>query len=115
MPKEPTQFKTMGMGTTHKQQPISVKFPHDVDAILRDKSIISDRSTYVRSAVLRQLHDDGLIAEAGERPSVMDTEVNKRVEAAIASVLPTSPIKSRAAIAKAFKKLSAKLAAESAL
>ena len=115
MPKEPTQFKTMGMGTTHKQQPISVKFPHDANAILRDESIICDRSAYIRSAVLQQLHDDGLIAEAGESSGVIDAEVNKRLAAAIASVLPTIPIKSRVAIAKAFKKLSAKLAAESAL
>ena len=109
MPKEPTQFKTMGLGTTHKQQPISVKFPQDADTVLRDKSIIRDRSDYIRSAVIQQLHADGLIAEAGEPSGLIDAAVSKRVKEAIASVLPTIPIKSRAAIARAFKKLVAKL------
>ena len=62
-----------------------------------------------------------LLEEIGRRnlviaiPKPKEPSCDERVEAAIASVLPTIPIKSRVAIAKAFKKLSAKLAAESAL
>lgn len=61
MPKEDTQFKPLGLRTTHDQQPISVKFPSEVDAILRDKSKISDRSGYIRAAVIAALQKDGFI------------------------------------------------------
>lgn len=61
MPKEDTQFKPLGLCTTHDQQPISVKFPGPIDAILRDKSKIPDRSSYIREAVLAKLKADGLL------------------------------------------------------
>ncbi len=86
MPKESTQFKTTGLGTTNKQQPISVKFPPCVDAILRDESIISDRSVYIRNAVLRQLQADGLISDrpVGTLPSLVNHVSNS-------SIAPSTP------------------------
>jgi hypothetical protein len=50
-----------GDSKTHDQQPISVKFPKEIDAILRDKARIPDRSSYIKDAVLAKLKADGLI------------------------------------------------------
>lgn len=61
MPKENTQFKPRGVRTTHDQQPISTKYPAEVDAILRDKGKVRDRSAYIREAVIAKLKADGLI------------------------------------------------------
>ncbi len=61
MPKSDTQFKSTGLDIPHGQQPISTKFPAAVDAILRDKTLVRDRSAYIRAAVLKQLQSDGLL------------------------------------------------------
>lgn len=58
MPKEESQFKGFGLGTKHKQQPISVKFPPAIDLLLRK---MPDRSTYIRDAVENKLKADGFL------------------------------------------------------
>ncbi len=58
MAKEDTQFKGEGKGIRHGQQPISVKFSANVDAVLRG---MCDRSEYIRQAVEGALKRDGLL------------------------------------------------------
>ncbi|BAS55370.1 hypothetical protein NIES2135_53450 [Leptolyngbya boryana NIES-2135] len=61
MPIEDHQFQGFGVGTSRKEDPITVRFPSEVTQILRDKSKINDRQTYIRNAVKRQLIEDGLL------------------------------------------------------
>lgn len=46
------------------EKPIPVRFPIEVDRLLRE---MKDRSAYIRSAVVAQMKGDGLLAE-GDRP-----------------------------------------------
>ena len=52
--------KSKGLGTTNKQSPISVTYPPEMDTTLRS---LDNRSDYIRRAVLKQLHADGLILD----------------------------------------------------
>lgn len=58
MPQKDTQFKGDGIGIPHSIMPISVKYPSNVDLVLRS---LSNRSEYIRDAVIKQLQRDGLI------------------------------------------------------
>ncbi|MBW4696249.1 MAG: hypothetical protein KME27_31430 [Lyngbya sp. HA4199-MV5] len=49
-----------GVGLSTHQQPIAVRFPPVIDALLR---AMSDRQAYIRAAVERQLKDDGLLKQ----------------------------------------------------
>ena len=49
-----------GLGTTTSQQPISVKFPPEIDRLLR---AMDDRSTYIRVAVEAKLRQDRLFSD----------------------------------------------------
>ena len=60
MPKSDTQFQGQGKGISHKIVPISVKYPQDIDRILRG---LPDRSEYIRAAVIAQLKRDGLLEQ----------------------------------------------------
>ena len=53
-----TRFKPSGVGTKNHQQPISVMYPSDIDALLRS---LANRSEYIRDAVIKQLREDGLL------------------------------------------------------
>lgn len=60
MPREDTQFKGYGVGIPHDVKPIAVKFPPEADTVLRG---MSDRSAYIREAVLKKLREDGLLLD----------------------------------------------------
>ena len=47
------------MGVTHKQPPVSVKLPPEVDAVVRS---LLNRSEYIRQAIAEKLAKDGLIS-----------------------------------------------------
>ncbi len=49
---EKTHFKSKGVGTKNKQQPISVMYPQEIDAILR---AMPNRSEFIRNAVIKEL------------------------------------------------------------
>ena len=53
MPK----FQNTGLGTSDKQQPISVKYPPEIDSILRN---LPNRSDFIRLAVIEKLISLGL-------------------------------------------------------
>ncbi len=52
-------FKGKGMGVTHKQPPVSVKLPPEIDAIVRS---LPNRSEYIRQAIAEKLKKDGLLS-----------------------------------------------------
>jgi len=52
-------FKGNGMGVTHKQPPVSVKLPPEIDAIVRS---LPNRSEYIRQAIAEKLEKDGLLS-----------------------------------------------------
>jgi|GEM_PF-1952363 len=52
-------FKGKGMGTSHKQSPVSVKLPPELDAVIRS---LPNRSEYIREAIAEKLAKDGLIS-----------------------------------------------------
>lgn len=52
------KFKGAGLGTKKDSPPICVKFPPEVDKVLRE---LDDRSTYIRMVVEKALRDDGLL------------------------------------------------------
>jgi hypothetical protein len=52
------QFISLGVGTSRDRPPISVKFPVEIDNILRQ---IPDRSDYIRKAVIEKLIEDGYL------------------------------------------------------
>ena len=58
MPKEDTQFKGKGLGVKHKQKPVSVMLPHEIDAVVRS---LPNRSDYIRQAIVEKLEKDGLL------------------------------------------------------
>lgn len=47
------------MGVTHKQPPVSVKLPPEIDAIVRS---LPNRSEYIREAIAEKLAKDGLLS-----------------------------------------------------
>lgn len=59
MPKENTQFKGKGVGITHKQKPVSVMLPFEIDAVVRS---LPNRSDYIRKAIAEKLEKDGFIS-----------------------------------------------------
>ncbi|RCJ20150.1 hypothetical protein A6S26_05360 [Nostoc sp. ATCC 43529] len=50
------RFQDTGLGTTNQQQPISTKYPPEVDRVLRG---MSDRSDFIRKAVIKELIAQG--------------------------------------------------------
>lgn len=50
------RFKGKGLGTKSDSKAVGVKFPPEIDAILRG---MENRSEYIRNAVIRQLRRDG--------------------------------------------------------
>ena len=59
MPKENTQFKGKGLGVKHKQQPVSVMLPNEIDSVVRS---LPNRSEYIRQAIAEKLKRDGLLS-----------------------------------------------------
>ena len=55
--------QSKGLGTKHNSKAIGVKFPPHIDEILRS---LSNKSDYVRKAVIRQLIEDGLLSPEEE-------------------------------------------------
>ncbi|MGK7895051.1 MAG: ribbon-helix-helix domain-containing protein [Xenococcus sp. (in: cyanobacteria)] len=51
-------FKGTGMGVTHKQPPVSVKLPPEIDKIVRS---LPNRSDYIRQAIIEKLDREGLL------------------------------------------------------
>lgn len=51
------KFKGCGLGTKKKTPPICVKFPPNIDAILRE---LPDRSESIRRWVLKGIEEEGL-------------------------------------------------------
>jgi hypothetical protein len=51
-------FRSYGIGTQSKQQAISTMYNYGIDQILRS---MENRSDYIRKAVNKQLHEDGLL------------------------------------------------------
>ena len=60
MPKSDTHFRGEGKGIPHGTKPISVKYPPEVDKILRS---LKNRSEYIRTAVIAALKKDGLLQD----------------------------------------------------
>jgi metal-responsive CopG/Arc/MetJ family transcriptional regulator len=58
MPKEDTQFKGKGLGVKHKQKPVSVMLPQEIDVVVRS---LPNRSEYIRQAIAEKLEKDGLL------------------------------------------------------
>ena len=52
-------FKGKGMGVTHKQAPVSVKLPPEMDSVVRS---LPNRSEYIRQAIAEKLEKDGLLS-----------------------------------------------------
>ncbi len=55
-----TKYKDTGLGTTDKQPPISVKFPPNIDQLLRS---LPNRSDLIRRYVIEGLKRDGQLQE----------------------------------------------------
>lgn len=53
-----TKYTDTGLGTTDRQQPISVKYPPEIDGVLRS---LPNRSEVIRQYVLEGLKRDGLL------------------------------------------------------
>jgi hypothetical protein len=51
---------TGSMGTTTNQRPISTKYPPAIDEILRG---MTDKSDYIRKAVIEKMYKDKLLSE----------------------------------------------------
>ncbi len=47
-----TRFKGEGLGITHKQKPVSVMLPKEIDAIIR---AMPNRSEFIRQAIIEKL------------------------------------------------------------
>ena len=58
MPKEDTQFKSTGIGVKHKQQPVCVMLPQEIDKIVRS---LPNRSEYIRQAIIEKLEREGFL------------------------------------------------------
>lgn len=54
-----TRFKSKGVGTKYKQNPVSVLLPGDIDPIVK---AMPNRSEFIRQAVLEKLIREGLLA-----------------------------------------------------
>ena len=52
-------FKGKGIGVTHKQAPVSVKLPPEIDKVVRS---LPNRSEFIRQAIAEKLTRDGLLA-----------------------------------------------------
>ena len=52
-------FKGKGMGVTHKQAPVSVKLPPEIDKVVRS---LPNRSEFIRQAIAEKLEKDGLLS-----------------------------------------------------
>lgn len=60
MPKENTQFQGYGVGIPRTIAPIPVKYPPEVDAILRS---LPNRSEKIRQWVLEGMRREGLLED----------------------------------------------------
>ena len=47
-----TRFKGKGVGVKHKQRPVSVMLPEDIDTIVR---AMPNRSEFIRQAIIEKL------------------------------------------------------------
>jgi hypothetical protein len=47
-----TRFKGKGIGVKHKQKPVSVMLPEDIDTIVR---AMPNRSEFIRQAIIEKL------------------------------------------------------------
>ena len=47
-----TRFKGKGIGVKHKQRPVSVMLPEDIDTIVR---AMPNRSEFIRQAIIEKL------------------------------------------------------------
>lgn len=47
-----TRFKGKGLGVKHKQRPVSVMLPEDIDTIVRS---MPNRSEFIRQAIIEKL------------------------------------------------------------
>jgi hypothetical protein len=47
-----TRFKGKGVGVKHKQKPVSVMLPEDIDTIVR---AMPNRSEFIRQAIIEKL------------------------------------------------------------
>lgn len=47
-----TRFKGKGLGVKHKQRPVSVMLPEDIDTIVR---AMPNRSEFIRQAIIEKL------------------------------------------------------------
>lgn len=59
MSKEKTQFKGRGLGVTHKQKPVSVMLPPEMDSVVR---ALPNRSDFIRQAIAEKLEKEGLLS-----------------------------------------------------
>ncbi len=50
-----TRFKGKGIGITHKQKPVSVMLPREMDEIIR---AMPNRSEFIRQAIAEKLERD---------------------------------------------------------
>lgn len=50
-----TRFKGKGVGVKHKQKPVSVMLPEDIDTIVR---AMPNRSEFIRQAIIEKLERD---------------------------------------------------------
>lgn len=62
MSKEQTQFKGKGLGIKHRQSPICVMLPPDLDAYVRS---LPNRSEWLRQAIKEKMERE-LLSPAGE-------------------------------------------------
>lgn len=53
-----TRFKSLGVGTTNKQKPVSVMLPKEVDVIVR---ALPNRSEFIRQAIIEKLERDKIV------------------------------------------------------
>ena len=66
------KFKGKGIGLKKEIQTINVRYPPEIDTILRG---MENRSEYIRNAVVRQLRRDGYYIDAG-----IDEETIEEIE-----------------------------------
>lgn len=61
MPKSDAWFEGEGKGLKNKLQPMPVRFPEEIDAILR---AMPKRQDFIRAAVLEKMQREGLLGDA---------------------------------------------------
>lgn len=66
MPKADSWFQPEGKGLRNKGRSLSVRFPQDIDEVLRT---LPNTQDFVRSAVREKMEREGLLDVEGDRPS----------------------------------------------